>query len=144
MNDPLMPDEIREALAVAEEINWTNGYIRDGVAFFSDGSRRPATWMESRLAAEVERLTREVEAQRCEVPPEDWEPAKAEWHRFHLDQTEAQRVRAEAAEAEVERLTRENALTGDSLRHLNQLINHAVESAEARAVRRASEGDDRG
>lgn len=44
----------------------------------------------------------EAEAERCPIPPEGWEPAKAEWHQFHLDQTASQRARAEAAEADAE------------------------------------------
>ena len=55
------------------------------------------------LLAEVERLEEALEAESCPIPPEDWEPAKAEWHKFHLALTDAQRARAEAAEALAER-----------------------------------------
>lgn len=51
------------------------------------------------LVAERDEAKAEAEAERCPIPPKDWEPAKAEWHQFHLDQIEAQRARAEAAEA---------------------------------------------
>lgn len=57
-----------------------------------------------RLQAIRERDEALEELKEERKPPDGWEPAKAQWHQWHLDREKAQRVRAEVAEARNEQL----------------------------------------
>lgn len=92
--------ELEAELAVLREGIKRQKRGADNAAFYAEAAEAALADM----TAQRDALLAEAEAERCPIPPSDWEPAKAEWHQFHLDQTAAQRARAEAAEAEAAKL----------------------------------------